>query len=183
MASADRRPTSSHEDQALPRGDAFRFVDLFAGIGGIRAGFGTEADSVFTWSGPTRRTLEDQLGRGRCESDIRDVLSSALPEHEILAAGFPCQPFSLAGVSKKQSLGRAHGFDDPASGNLFFEIVRLIGGPWQLSAHELQDEAEAPDREDNRFQGTHAPGTQSSRSCFSRTSGTFSRMTGNVPIG
>jgi DNA (cytosine-5)-methyltransferase 1 len=106
----------------------FRFVDLFAGIGGIRMGLEraggrcvhtVENDrfAVHTYGanfGPVER------------SDIRRVDASDLPEYDVLAAGFPCQPFSLAGVSKKLSLGRQHGFSDATSGNLFFEIVRLI---------------------------------------------------------
>jgi DNA (cytosine-5)-methyltransferase 1 len=64
---------------------------------------------------------------GRCEGrDIHDVAVDELPEYDLLAGGFPCQPFSIAGVSKKLSLGRQHGFADAKSGNLFFEIVRLI---------------------------------------------------------
>lgn len=49
-----------------------------------------------------------------------------IPEHDVLLAGFPCQPFSLAGVSKKNSLGRAHGFACDTQGTLFFDVVRII---------------------------------------------------------
>lgn len=70
-----------------------------------------------------RRTYEANFGV--CEGqDIRDV--SELPAHDVLAAGFPCQPFSIAGVSKKLSLGRQHGFRDKTQGTLFFEVARLI---------------------------------------------------------
>lgn len=58
--------------------------------------------------------------------DIREVASKAVPDHDLLSAGFPCQPFSLAGVSKKRSLQRPTGFRDPQQGSLFFEIVRLL---------------------------------------------------------
>jgi len=105
----------------------FRFIDLFAGIGGIRLGLeqsgGTCVYSVEI-DPHARRTYEANFGP--CEaSDIRHVAPADLPPYDVLAAGFPCQPFSIAGVSKKLSLGRAHGFADVASGNLFFEIVRL----------------------------------------------------------
>jgi DNA (cytosine-5)-methyltransferase 1 len=103
----------------------FRFVDLFAGIGGMRLGFesigGTCTFSV-EWDRFARQTYERNFGPVE-GGDIRDV--DDLPDHALIAAGFPCQPFSLAGVSKKTSLGRAHGFDDLVQGTLFFEIVRL----------------------------------------------------------
>lgn len=76
-------------------------------------------------------------------ADVKDVAPADLNDPDLLAAGFPCQPFSLAGVSKKASLGRAHGFEDPKSGNLFFEIVRLVGGPWDLGPDDLAVEADA----------------------------------------
>jgi DNA (cytosine-5)-methyltransferase 1 len=54
------------------------------------------------------------------------VAAADVPGHAVLAAGFPCQPFSLAGVSKKTSLGRKHGFEDLTQGTLFFEILRIV---------------------------------------------------------
>lgn len=107
---------------------SFRFIDLFAGIGGIRSGlanvggtcvYSVEIDRF------ARQTYEANFGP--CEgSDIHEVRGAQVPPYDVLAAGFPCQPFSIAGVSKKLSLGRLHGFEDEKSGNLFFEIVRLI---------------------------------------------------------
>lgn len=110
------------------RNGTFRFIDLFAGIGGMRLGleraggscaYSVEIDPF------ARRTYKANFGR--CEGeDIRDVRGTHLPSCELFAAGFPCQPFSIAGVSKKLSLGRRHGFDDEKSGNLFFQVTRLI---------------------------------------------------------
>lgn len=105
---------------------AFRFVDLFAGIGGMRLGFeaaGGECIYSVEWDKYARQTYEAnfELPEG---SDIRDV--ERLPDHDVLLAGFPCQPFSIAGVSKKTSLGRPHGFTDQTQGTLFFEIARLL---------------------------------------------------------
>lgn len=112
----------------------FRFIDLFAGIGGLRIGFeAIGGQCVFTsewdrWSNATYRQNfpdgEDHVMVG----DIRPYGAepSLIPEFDVLLAGFPCQPFSLAGVSKKNSLGRAHGFADEKQGNLFFEIESII---------------------------------------------------------
>ncbi len=106
----------------------FRFVDLFAGIGGIRKGLESAGGRcVFTveidkFAKQTYSANFDPVEAG----DIRKLPAEDLPVYDVLAGGFPCQPFSLAGVSKKLSLGRQHGFSDEKSGNLFFDIVRLI---------------------------------------------------------
>ena len=127
---------------------AFRFIDLFAGIGGIRSGFeAIGGQCVFTseWNKYSVRTYK---ANWYCDpqahvfnQDIRDVTLSAspvseqeayrhidqqVPDHDVLLAGFPCQPFSLAGVSKKNALGRAHGFECEAQGTLFFDVARII---------------------------------------------------------
>jgi DNA (cytosine-5)-methyltransferase 1 len=106
----------------------FRFIDLFAGIGGIRMGLESAGGRCVYTAEIDRfavRTYETNFGHVEA-GDIRQVDPMQIPDYEVLAAGFPCQPFSLAGVSKKLSLGRLHGFSDEKSGNLFFEIVRLI---------------------------------------------------------
>jgi DNA (cytosine-5)-methyltransferase 1 len=109
----------------------FTFVDLFAGIGGMRLGLeasgGTCVYSV-EWDRFACQTYRANFHTGPehealFEGDIRDV--SSLPAHDVLAAGFPCQPFSIAGVSKKVSLGRPHGFLDETQGTLFHEVARL----------------------------------------------------------
>lgn len=114
------------DQQPLPF-PTFRFIDLFAGIGGIRLGL-ERAGGACVYSVEidphARRTYAANFGP--CEAaDIRSVVPSKLPPYDVLAAGFPCQPFSIAGVSKKLSLGREHGFADMKSGNLFFEIVKI----------------------------------------------------------
>jgi DNA (cytosine-5)-methyltransferase 1 len=115
------------DPEPFSRGN-FTFIDLFSGIGGIRLGL-TRVGGRCTYSCEidpfARRTYEANFGP--CEGvDIRKVDPTHIPDHDVLAAGFPCQPFSIAGVSKKLSLGRAHGFADEKSGNLFFEIVRVL---------------------------------------------------------
>jgi DNA (cytosine-5)-methyltransferase 1 len=113
---------------AVAESPAFRFVDLFAGIGGLRLGFESVAGCcVYSveWDKYARKTYEANFERPG-GSDVRDI--ERLPEHDLLLAGFPCQPFSIAGVSKKASLGRPHGFTDHTQGTLFFQVVRLLGG-------------------------------------------------------
>ena len=109
---------------ALP----FRFVDLFAGIGGFRTALGRLGGTcVFSseWDRYSRKTLKSWFGEEPA-GDIRKVRAEDIPDHDIMAAGFPCQPFSIAGVSKKKSLGRAHGFKCADQGNLFFTLATLI---------------------------------------------------------
>ncbi len=107
---------------------ALRFIDLFCGIGGFRQAFEKEGcECIFSsdWDSWARKTYEINF-REEPAGDIRLVHASSILAHDILCGGFPCQPFSLAGVSKKNSLGRAHGFEDEKQGNLFYEIVRLL---------------------------------------------------------
>lgn len=131
-----RRIAELAAKRMAPRPPAkFRFIDLFAGIGGLRIGFeGIGGRCVFTsewdrWSNETyKKNFPDDPKEHRLEGDIRPFGAdpSQIPEHDVLLAGFPCQPFSLAGVSKKNSLGRAHGFADEKQGNLFFEIEAIL---------------------------------------------------------
>jgi DNA (cytosine-5)-methyltransferase 1 len=107
---------------------AFEFVDLFAGIGGLRLGLesiGGECVFSSEWDKYAAKTYAAWHGETPA-GDINEVEPISIPDHDILAAGFPCQPFSLAGVSKKISLGRAHGFDDVKQGNLFFALAEII---------------------------------------------------------
>ena len=108
----------------------FTFIDLFAGIGGIRKGFETIGGKcVFTseWNRFSRQTYLANFG---CDhsiaGDITKVDEQDIPAHDVLLAGFPCQPFSIAGVSKKNALGREHGFKDKTQGTLFFDVARII---------------------------------------------------------
>lgn len=107
-----------------------KFIDLFAGIGGIRLGIESiGAECVFSseWNQYSQKTYEANFhDENPIVGDITMVHSSDIPNHDILLAGFPCQPFSLAGVSKKNSLGRATGFMDETQGTLFFEVARII---------------------------------------------------------
>ena len=108
----------------------FTFVDLFAGIGGIRRGFESiGGQCVFTseWDKYSQKTYRANYpDHHPIVGDITRVGTDLVPDHDLLLAGFPCQPFSLAGVSKKNSLGRAHGFECSTQGTLFFEVERVI---------------------------------------------------------
>ncbi|WP_444659091.1 DNA (cytosine-5-)-methyltransferase [Caproiciproducens sp. R2] len=111
------------------RGTAkFTFIDLFAGIGGMRLAFEANGGQcVFSceWDRYCQKTYFDNFGV-MPYGDIRKIYEKDIPNHDILVAGFPCQPFSIAGVSKKNSLGRATGFLDKTQGTLFFEVVRIL---------------------------------------------------------
>ena len=131
------------------RKTSFRFIDLFAGIGGIRRGFeAIGGECVFTseWDKYAIQTYKANFYSDPenhvFNKDIRDVtlsnrpdisedkayrhIEKVVPDHDVLLAGFPCQPFSLAGVSKKNSLGRSHGFECKTQGTLFFDVARII---------------------------------------------------------
>jgi DNA (cytosine-5)-methyltransferase 1 len=106
----------------------FKFIDLFAGIGGFRMAFqNLGGKCVFTseWNPYSQKTYEANFGEVPF-GDITKIDEKNIPDHDVLLAGFPCQPFSIAGVSKKLSLGRNHGFKDEAQGTLFFDIVRIL---------------------------------------------------------
>lgn len=110
---------------------AFTFIDLFAGIGGLRRGFEpTGGKCVFTseWDKYSQITYRANFPGDDHEiaGDIRKVDAADIPKHDLLLAGFPCQPFSIAGVSKKNALNRPHGFACEAQGTLFYEVARII---------------------------------------------------------
>ena len=113
-----------------PASDSFRFIDLFAGIGGMRRGFeAVGGRCVFTseWNKFSRETYQANfVSDHEIAGDITTIPASDVPEHDLLLAGFPCQPFSIAGVSKKNALGMEHGFRCAAQGTLFFDVARII---------------------------------------------------------
>lgn len=115
-----------------PPDSAFTFIDLFAGIGGIRIGFEKHGGHcVFTseWNKFAQKTYFEnfpQTANHYFAGDITQIHENDIPPHDVLLAGFPCQPFSIAGVSKKNALGRPHGFECTTQGTLFFDVARII---------------------------------------------------------
>ena len=106
----------------------FKFIDLFAGIGGIRMAYqnlGGKCVYTSEWNNFAKKTYEANFGKVPF-GDITKINEQAIPDHDVLLAGFPCQPFSIAGVSKKNALGRKHGFLDETQGTLFFDIARIL---------------------------------------------------------
>lgn len=122
----------------------FTFIDLFAGIGGIRYGFEAAGGKCVFTSEYDKYAVKTYQANYHCDhdiqGDIREVtqppglnkkqavahIDKRIPDHDVLVAGFPCQPFSIAGVSKKNSLGRLHGFECDTQGTLFFDVARII---------------------------------------------------------
>ena len=106
----------------------YKFIDLFAGIGGMRIAYETAGGQcVYSneWNKYCQQTYYANFEE-QPDGDITKVNAGDIPDHDILVAGFPCQPFSIAGVSKKQSLGRATGFEDKTQGTLFFDVCRIL---------------------------------------------------------
>lgn len=128
MAESHQRPKTA---------SCFRFIDLFAGIGGLRIGFeNIGGKCVFTsewdkYASETYRKNFPEDDEHVFAGDIREYTKdekalAKIPAHDVLLAGFPCQPFSIAGVSKKNALGRPHGFLDATQGTLFFDVAQII---------------------------------------------------------
>lgn len=120
-------PPSAHRGSKAEL--TFRFIDLFAGIGGLRLAFeAIGGRCVFTseWDLYAQKTYRANFGDDPIAGDIREVEVPKIPDFDVLLAGFPCQPFSISGVSKRNALGRPHGFDCDTQGTLFFEIEKIL---------------------------------------------------------
>ena len=120
-------PVSAAQD-GVGSAASFTFTDLFAGIGGFRLALeqlGGKCMFSSEWDKYSQRTYREWFGEVP-HGDITKMPIAEIPDHDVLAAGFPCQPFSIAGVSKKKSLGRAHGFKDVTQGTLFFHLASIV---------------------------------------------------------
>jgi DNA (cytosine-5)-methyltransferase 1 len=127
-----RRVLSNSSGVGHVKTNRFSFIDLFAGIGGIRLGFERQGGNCVyasEWNAASQKTYLENFPEGddhQFVGDITQVDANEIPDHDILLAGFPCQPFSIAGVSKKNSLGRPTGFACRTQGTLFFDVARII---------------------------------------------------------
>lgn len=104
--------------------ESFSFIDLFAGIGGFHQAFGSlggECVLASDWNKYSRQTYEANY-RMEPYGDIKDITEHNFPVADVVCGGFPCQPFSIAGVSKKNSMGIPHGFDDEKQGTCFLRL-------------------------------------------------------------
>lgn len=113
-----------------PKNPKFTFIDLFAGMGGFRLAMQAQGGKcVFSseWNAYSQKTYFSNFGDMPFGDITKEVTKSYIPKHfDVLCAGFPCQPFSIAGVSKKKSLGRETGFKDKTQGTLFFDVADII---------------------------------------------------------
>ena len=112
----------------MTKKENFTFIDLFAGIGGLRQAFESSGGKCLfssEWNKFSQQTYEANFGEVP-QGDITKIDEKEIPDHDILVGGFPCQPFSIAGVSAKNHLGREHGFKDETQGTLFFDVCRII---------------------------------------------------------
>ena len=113
-----------------PDNPKFTFIDLFAGIGGFRLAMQAQGGKcVFSseWNSYAQQTYFANFGEMPFGDITKEVTKKYIPKKfDILCAGFPCQPFSIAGVSKKKSLGRETGFKDKTQGTLFFDVADII---------------------------------------------------------
>ena len=108
----------------------FTFIDLFAGMGGFRLAMQAQGGKcIFSseWNQYAQKTYMANFGDVPFGDITKEETKAYIPEHfDVLCAGFPCQPFSIAGVSKKNSLGRETGFKDKTQGTLFFDVADII---------------------------------------------------------
>jgi DNA (cytosine-5)-methyltransferase 1 len=128
IGSAIKQMLVKAKEEHLDMKEQHTFIDLFAGIGGMHIAYeaaGARCVYANEWNKYSQQTYFANFGE-QPEGDITKVDAKDIPDHDILVAGFPCQPFSIAGVSKKQSLGMATGFEDKTQGTLFFDICRIL---------------------------------------------------------
>lgn len=113
-----------------PKNPKFSFIDLFAGMGGFRIAMQAQGGKcVFSseWNKYAQKTYLANFGEMPFGDITKEITKSYIPKSfDVLCAGFPCQPFSIAGVSKKKSLGRETGFKDKTQGTLFFDVADII---------------------------------------------------------
>lgn len=128
LVTQNSRPQIETKEEFSQNNNKYTFIDLFAGIGGMRLAFesaGGHCVYSSEWNKYSQQTYYANFDV-QPDGDITKVQAESIPDHDILVAGFPCQPFSIAGISKKNSLGRTTGFEDKTQGTLFFDVCRIL---------------------------------------------------------
>ena len=114
-------------------------IDLFAGVGGMRIslskalrklGYVDECKLYSEINSYSQQTYNENFPETKLIEDIKSIdkkdIDQMIPDHDILLAGFPCQPFSRAGISKRKNLKRAYGFEDKDQGDLISNIIDIL---------------------------------------------------------
>ena len=113
-----------------PEQSHFTFIDLFAGIGGFRLAmqaYGGKCVFSSEWDAAAQDTYYRNYGEYPYGDITQESTKAAIPQNfDVLCAGFPCQPYSLSGVSARVSLNKQHGFADKTQGTLFFDIIQIV---------------------------------------------------------
>lgn len=138
------RPKDRRVKEDKEKDYRFTFIDLFAGIGGFHQAMrylGGKCVMASEINEACVETYKANYDTKDIRGDIKEIEAESVPKFDVLCAGFPCQPFSKAGLQK--------GFDDEDRGNLFFNILRILDGHPEAKFIILENVRNLADKEDN----------------------------------